>query len=66
MADEEPENMTKICESRLAGFLIWSPSVAVKKSLCSEMNWVLSEERLSQYSYQLPLSAASALQCWQQ
>lgn len=22
MADEEPENMTKICESRLVGFLI--------------------------------------------
>lgn len=57
MADKEPENVMKVCESRLVGFFISSLSVVVRMILGSEMNWVLPEEWLSQYSYQLPLSA---------
>ena len=53
MADKEPENVMKICESRLVGFLIFSLSLTVRMILGSEMNWVLPEEWLSQYSYQL-------------
>lgn len=61
MSDKEPENMMKICESRLVRFLISSLSVIVRTILGSEINWVLPEEWLSQYSYQLPLSALHQL-----
>jgi len=38
MADKEPENVMKICESRLVGFLIFSLSLTVRMILGSEMN----------------------------